>query len=72
MHSDKEVDAKTGKPQMILDYNATKEAIDKVDQLCHNYSVEKRTKRWPLAYFYNYLNTGKVNVLAVYQSKFPE
>ena len=44
MHSDKEVDEATGKPLMILDYNATKAAVDRVDQLYHNYSVQKRTK----------------------------
>ena len=36
MHSDKEVDEATEKPLMILDHNATKAAVDRVDQLCHN------------------------------------
>ena len=69
MHSDKKVDETTGKPLMILDYNATKAAVDRVDQLCHNYSVQKR-KRWPLAYFYNCLNIAAINALVIYQAKF--
>ena len=44
MHSDKEVDEATGKPLMILDYNATKAAVDRVDQLCHNYNVQNKNK----------------------------
>ena len=51
MQNDNKVDEETGLPKMILDYNATKAAVDRVDQLCHNYSVQKRKKRWPLAYF---------------------
>jgi hypothetical protein len=41
MHADKAIDQKTGKPEMIIDYNKTKAAVDRVDQLCHNYSVSK-------------------------------
>ena len=36
MHNDTKVDEETGFPEMILDYNATKAALDRVDQLCHN------------------------------------
>ena len=44
MHNNNKVDEETGLPKMILDYNATKAAVD---QLCHNYSMQKRTKRLP-------------------------
>ena len=71
VHSDKEVDEATGKPLMILDYNTIKAAVDRVDQLCHNYSVQKRRKRWPLPYFYNCLNIAVINALVIYQAKFP-
>ena len=60
LHNDNKVDEETGLPEMILDYNVTKAAVDRVDQLCHNYSVQKRTKRWPLAYFYNCLNIAGI------------
>ena len=45
MHDDNKVDEATGKPEIILEYIATKTAVNRVDQLCHNYSVQKRTKR---------------------------
>ena len=71
MHDDNKVDEATGKPEMILEYNATKAAVDRVDQLCHNYSVQKRTKHWPLFYFYNCLNIAGTNALVIFYSKHP-
>lgn len=71
MHNDNKADADKGLPIMILDYNATKAAVDKVDQLCHNYSELKRTKRWSLAYFYNCLNIAGINSMVVFWAKFP-
>ena len=70
MHNDKKVDEETGLPEMILDYNATKAAVDRVDQLCHNYSVQKRTMRWPLAYFYYFLNIAGINSMVIFRAKF--
>lgn len=67
----KEVDEVSGKPVMILDYNKMKGAVDRVDQLCHNYSVQRRTTRWPLAYFYNCLNLAAINAQVVFIAKFP-
>ncbi|CAF4764725.1 unnamed protein product [Rotaria sp. Silwood1] len=40
-HHDTRVDAKTGKPMIIMDYNKTKGAVDTVDQMCHKYTVKK-------------------------------
>jgi len=37
-----------------------------VGQLCHNYSVQMRTNRWPLAYFYNCLNLADINAQVVF------
>ena len=72
MHNNNKVDEETGLPKMILDYNATKAAVDRVDQLCHNYSVQKRTKRWPLAYFYNCLNIAGINSMVIFRAQFSQ
>ena len=72
MHNDNKVDEETGFPEMILDYNAIKTAVDRVDQLCHKYSVQKRTKRWPLAYFYNCLNIAGINSMVIFRAKFSQ
>lgn len=39
-HHDNQVDNKTGKPMIILDYNKTKGVVDTVDQMCHKYTVK--------------------------------
>ena len=68
MHNHNKVDEATGKPNIMLEYNATKAAVDCVDQHYHNYSVQKRTKRWPLAYFYKCLNTEGINAPVIFCS----
>ena len=45
MHNDNKTGKGLSLPKMIPDYNATKAAVHRVYQLCHNYSVQKRTKR---------------------------
>ena len=45
MHNDNKIDKDLGLPIITLDYNADKAAVERVDQLCHNYNVQKRTKR---------------------------
>jgi hypothetical protein len=72
MHHDGRVDRETGKPDIILDYNATKGSVDTVDQLCHTYSEQRRTKRWPMAYFYNILNITGINSMVVFLLKYPQ
>ena len=71
IQNDNKVDEEIGFPEMILDYNATKAAVYRVDQLCHN-SVQKRTKRGPLAYFYNCLNIAGINSMVIFRSKFSQ
>uniref|UniRef100_A0A1B6E2P6 PiggyBac transposable element-derived protein domain-containing protein n=1 Tax=Clastoptera arizonana TaxID=38151 RepID=A0A1B6E2P6_9HEMI len=52
MHDEEEVDEETGKPKIILNYNSTKGGVDSVDQKCANYSTTRKTRRWPLALFF--------------------
>ena len=61
MHLDAAVDAETKKPQIIQFYNSTKGGVDRVDQLCGNYSVSRRTRRWPLCVFFHLVNIAGVN-----------
>ena len=72
MHNDNKIDEDIGLPYIMLDYNATKAAVDRVDQLCHNYSAQKRTERWPLAYFCNCLNIAGANSMVTFRAKFPQ
>src|SRR5215510_5531487 len=43
--------------EIIHFYNSTKGGVDTVDQLCGNYSVSRRTRRWPLCIFFSNSST---------------
>ena len=68
MHHDGTIDDQTGKPDIILYYNKTKGAMD---QMCHTYSVQRKTRRWPLAYFMNLLNLGGLNAYITFVTQNP-
>lgn len=68
MHSNNNVDSKTQKPEIVLFYNSTKGGVDTVDQMCGNYTVQKRTKRWPLVIFYQLLNIAGINSNVIYNA----
>lgn len=64
MHHDDDIDADTGKPAMIIDYNKTKGGVDTVDKLCSTYNCARASRRWPMVIFYSakifYSNLGSV------------
>lgn len=69
MHSQDEVDEETGKPEIILFYNSTKGGVDTFDQLCHSKTVARKTRRWPLRFFYGMLDGAGVNTMVLYRLK---
>lgn len=69
MHDAPDVDVDTGKPDMILDYNVRKCAVDVADQMCAAYSVSRITRRWPLALFFSFLNIASINAEVLYKAK---
>lgn len=68
MHDSGEIDEETKKPEINLDYNATKGAVDTVDQMCGSYSVKRITKRWPLVIFFSIMDMAGINALILYHS----
>lgn len=47
MHTDGSVDAESQNPDINLFYNFTKGGIDTIDQICTNYSGQRKEKiRW--------------------------
>jgi len=86
-HHDSQVDNKTGKPKVILDYDKTKGAVDTVDQMCRKFTVKRDflkyisalcflqvkrgTKRWPLCIFYGMIDIAAINALIVWRTKNP-
>ncbi|KAG8233823.1 hypothetical protein J437_LFUL008045 [Ladona fulva] len=72
MHHGNKIDESTKnlqKPEIITPCNKTKGGVDTCYQLCSNYSVARRTKRWPLAVFFHFLNVFAINYFIVYNSK---
>ncbi|XP_039969514.1 uncharacterized protein LOC120781376 [Bactrocera tryoni] len=55
MHNDAEI-ADSGKPEIIEYYNHTKGGVDRMDQMLAEYPIQRQTKRWPLAMFFNMLD----------------
>lgn len=48
------------KSEINLFYNETKGGVDVLDKLCHSYSVQRATNRWPFAYIMNLINVAGV------------
>ena len=67
MHSS-EIDS-DGKPAIIAHYNATKGGTDMFDQLCHAYTVSRRTNRWPVRVFFGMLDQAAVNARILLKCK---
>lgn len=68
MHHTPKDDPSTKKPEIIEDYNLTKGGVDSLDRKCANYSPSRRTRRWPMAVFFQMVNMCSVNAFILYQS----
>lgn len=56
MHHNDEIDGDTNKLEIIImHYNSTKGGVDEADKKCSIYSSSRRTKRWPICYFIEFL-----------------
>lgn len=69
MHDDSAINPETKKPEIIMDYNSNKGGVDTVDKMCSSYSVSRRTRRWPLAIFFQLLNIAGINSQILYNAK---
>ncbi|XP_043270636.1 uncharacterized protein [Venturia canescens] len=69
IHHDASINRTTGKPEMIMYYNAHKGGIDTFDQHCHTFNVARRTRRWPLKFFFNMINQATINAQILYNLK---
>ncbi|XP_058836768.1 piggyBac transposable element-derived protein 4 [Topomyia yanbarensis] len=67
LHFNNETDAK-GKSIINLFYNSTKGGVDTLDQLCHAYTVQRKTNRWPHAIFFNMINVVAVAAFVIHRN----
>nr|XP_018914905.1 PREDICTED: uncharacterized protein LOC109042551 [Bemisia tabaci] len=59
------------KPEIIIYYNKTKTGVDTMDQMVRTYSTKRQTRRWPLAFFLNMLDVGRVNAFRIFETQHP-
>ncbi|KAL1020716.1 hypothetical protein UPYG_G00003720 [Umbra pygmaea] len=60
------------KPEMIMNYNATKGGVDNMDKLVTAYSCKRRTLRWPLVIFFDILDVSAYNAFVIWMALNPE
>lgn len=61
LHSTAEIDQNNQKPSIISFYNNTKGGTDCFDHMCHEYTVARKTLRWPLRFWYGMLDQEAIN-----------
>lgn len=61
MHQEGVVNEETGKPEVIEFYNVTKGGVDVLDKLCHDKTTKRKTRRWPLCFYFGVLDMAAVN-----------
>jgi hypothetical protein len=69
MHNKPEVDTdgRGRKPYMILDYNATKGAVDAFDQCISYYTCARQTRRWPMRLFFFLIDAACYNAFVIWK-----
>jgi hypothetical protein len=71
-HDQTVVDEEKKKPEIILYYNNTKGGVDHMDQMVQTYSCKRKTKRWPMTFFFNILDVGALAAFVVWTTKNPQ
>lgn len=66
MHSGSSIE-ENKKPEIINFYNSTKGGVDTFDQMVHTYSVSRKTRRWPLRFFYGIMDQAGINSNIIFQ-----
>ena len=71
MHEQPDIDEQK-KPIIVLDYNATKGAVDAFDQEVWYYTCARKTRRWPMRVFFFIVDTACLNAFVLWCIKNPQ
>ncbi|CAF4203712.1 unnamed protein product, partial [Rotaria sordida] len=71
-HDQTIVDEKKKKTEIILYYNNIKGGVDRMDQMVQTYSCKRKTKRWPMTFFFNIIDVGALAAFIVWVTKNPQ
>jgi len=66
LHKNGKIDESTGKPEIVMFYNSTKDGTDTFDQLCKSYTTARITNRWPMRFFYGLLDQAGINAFILF------
>jgi hypothetical protein len=61
MHYGGEIEGPQQKPVLIHDYNKTKGGVDQMDENIEEYTVRRKSNRWPVVIFYNMVDVACFN-----------
>ncbi|XP_065814652.1 activating transcription factor 7-interacting protein 1 isoform X2 [Labrus bergylta] len=56
------------KPETVTFYNVTKVGVHVLDRMARRYTVKGRTRRWPVAVFYNLLDMAAINAHVLFKA----
>ena len=62
---------KDHKPEIMMQYNATKSGVDILDKLVREYTCTRPTRRWLLKLFLNLIDVACVNAFVLWMLKYP-
>lgn len=72
MHHSKKIDVSNkNKSEINLYYNSTKGGVDTLDQMVHEYTVRRKTNRWPVAFFQNIVDVVGIASLVIWKNVYP-
>lgn len=72
MHHSNEVNVSNkNKSEINLYYNSTKGGVDTLDQMVHEYTVRRKTNRWPVAFFQNIIDVVGIASLIIWKNLYP-
>ena len=57
-------------PPCAVAYNKNMGAVDRHDQLVHNYTIDRKLRRWWVRMFVNFLDAIMVNAYIIYKENF--
>lgn len=68
MHHNIATDEVKRKQEIVAYYNKTKAGVDLLDMKCAVYTSSSRTKRWPMAIFFQMIDISTVNSFVIYST----
>ena len=66
------IDSRTGKPEVILHYNATKGAVDLCDAMLEAYPTRVPTRKWTVAVFMFMIGVAALNAYHIFVTNVPD